>query len=978
MNNKRNMLVTGIRQALLLGLIGGAGLGAGSALAQDDQDAGAKELEAIEVTGSRIRRVDMETASPVQVIDAAAIERSGAVILGDVLQEIPSVAGAATNASVNNGGGDGRATVSLRGLGEERTLLLVNGRRVNYDDLNSIPINLIEQIEVLKDGASAIYGSDAIGGVVNIIMKKDYEGGSVSVNYGVSGEDDGERQGISATFGTGGDRGNFIISASYNDQKEVSAADRDYSALALTLSSGVVTIGGSSRTTTGWYSVPRALAQANGINCGGTNATVNLTRIEGRPGTAITDFKCFEASDLFNYQAVGNVQLTPQERSNVFVSGTYNVTDTITAYADLWATNTSSFGQIAPLPFDGRPVNDNIVLSADSIYNPFGVDIEDSRLRLSKIGNRRYDYDTDAKQLNFGLKGGFGDTSWTWDAYGSYGRYKQDNTTTGYLLTSALADALGPSFIDAGGVARCGTPGAPIANCTPVDFFGAPADPSTAAGQAELAALAAIAPNTRNVTTQSLKTINANFSGDLFELPAGMTSAAFGLEWRDQDYTFEPDFLAQINTQTFTCLISSEACTSPTNGSVETKEIYGEALVPLLADAPFAQRLNLTLGGRWSDYDTFGSTSNYKIGFEWKPIDDVLVRTTYATVFRAPTISDLYAGNFASSDGFNDPCNGYDLDLNNDGINEVAPNPACTNVTPRTADPEDEGFNQTDSQLSAIKGGNPNLEPEEGSVFTWGVVYSPSFLDGFSATLDVWRVDLEKTIGTFGTQNILNACFESTVANPSPFCQLFTRDQNGEMGRLFDINDNVGETKTKGLDLGFKYALETDIGNFRTSLDTTYVDQFDVKVIVDGETVGEQFNAGTFLTVANGGLGNYSRWRGLGTVAWNLGNWEAQWNTRYVHGFAVGSERPAGPCADAAIPPGSVGCKFTRGATTYHNLQFGYNFADWNTRIRLGIDNVGDKQPPILYQNNTLNGNTDERTFDTVGRYYWANVTYTF
>lgn len=941
MKNNRNLLVTGIRQALLVGMIGGAALGAGTAFAQDDQDA--KELEAIEVTGSRIKRTDMETSSPIQVIDSVAIERTGAVILGDVLQEIPSIAGAATNPQVNNGGGDGRSTVSLRGLGEERTLLLIDGHRINYDDLNSIPVSMIERIEVLKDGASAIYGSDAIGGVVNIITKKEAEGGAVTLNYGISGEDDGQREGINASYGVSGERGNFLVSASYNNQEEISAADRDYSAIALTLSSGVVTIGGSSRTTTGWYAVPRALAAANGINCGGSSANVNLTRIEGRAGTSIADFKCFEASDLFNYQAVGNVQLTPQERTGLFVTSNYFVTESTTAYMTAWSQNTSSYGQIAPLPFDGRPANDNVLLSGDSIYNPFGVDIVDSRLRLSRIGNRRYDFDTDAKQLNFGLKGMFGDTSWSWDAFGGYGKYKQEQQSTGYLLSSALVDALGPSFIDAGGVARCGTPGAVIQNCTPVDFFGAPPDPSSAEGQAALAALAAISPIVVDRQSQALKNVAVNFAGDAFELPAGMVQTAIGLEWREETLQFDPDFLSRINTSTFTCLISSEACTSPTSGSVETREIYGEALVPLLADAPGAQRLDMTLGVRWSDYDTFGDTTNYKVGLEWKPFDALLVRGTYATVFRAPRITDLFSGQSASSDGFNDPCNGF-----------TGPaNPACTNV------PTNGEFNQTDSQLSAFRGGNPFLQPEEGEVFTIGAVVDlTDVVEGLSTTVDYFDVDLEKTIGTFGTQNILDACFESTIANPSEFCALFSRDANGEIFRLFDVNQNVGTTETRGIDFGVKYAFETGFGNFRTSFDSTYIDEY-VRNGVE--------RAGTFLSPANGGQGNYSRWRGLGNIAWTMGNWDASWTQRYVGHFTIDD-------ADAVIPDTVL----STGSYTYHNMQAGYNFADWNTRVQLGIDNVFDKQPPLLYQNNTLNGNTDERTFDTVGRYFWMNVTYTF
>ena len=482
-----------------------------------------------------------------------------------------------------------------------------------------------------------------------------------------------------------------------------------------------------------------------------------------------------------------------------------------------------------------------------------------------------------------------------------------------------------------------------IQNCTPVDFFGAPPDPNTPAGQAALAALAAISPVVVDRQSQALKNIAVNFAGDAFELPAGMVQTAIGLEWREESLQFSPDFLSQINTSTFTCLISSEACTSPTSGSVETKELYGEALVPLLADAPGAQRLDMTLGVRWSDYDTFGSTTNYKVGLEWKPIDALLVRGTYATVFRAPRITDLFSGQSASSDGFNDPCNGF-----------TGPaNPACTNV------PTNGEFNQTDSQLSAFRGGNPFLVPEEGEVFTLGAVVDlTDMVEGLTTTVDYFDVDLEKTIGTFGTQNILDACFASTIANPSEFCALFSRDANGEIFRLFDVNQNVGTTETRGVDIGVKYAFETGYGNFRTSLDSTYIDEY-VRNGIE--------RAGTFLSPANGGQGNYSRWRGLGNIAWNLGNWDASWTQRYVGHFTIDD-------ADAVIPD----VVLATGSYTYHNMQAGYNFADWNTRVQMGIDNVFDKQPPLLYQNNTLNGNTDERTFDTVGRYFWMNVTYTF
>ncbi|MEP6632638.1 MAG: TonB-dependent receptor [Luteimonas sp.] len=955
-NLRRSALASAVQATLFLAL-------PAVAAAQDAGAPNTTELDRIEVTGTRIKRTDLETSSPTFQIDREAIDNSGALTIGEFLQDVPSMAGAATNPTVNNGGGSGAATVSLRGLGEVRTLILINGRRVVTNDVNSIPLGMVERVEVLKDGASSTYGSDAIGGVVNFILKKNFSGVQTTLNYGISDHQDGQRQGVSSTLGLTGDRGNIIITANYNKQEEVKSADRDYSKFALTLYAGAVTIGGSSRTTNGRYAVPESLA---GLDCNGDGDLADsaaLTRIEGQPGTAISDFRCFDTrTDLFNYQAVGNLQLTPQERSGLFVSGNYDITENVHGYLDAFVNKTRSRSAIAPLPFDGRPANDNIVLSADSIFNPFGIDIIDSRLRLSRIGNRTTSFTTDVSQFTGGLKGAFGDSSWDWDVNASFGKIKQNFTQTGYLLTSALNNALGPSFIDGGGTPTCGTPTTPIPNCVPVDFFGAPPDPATPQGQAQLSALALIAPTTSNITDQNYRDFQANFDGDLFDVPAGTVQGAFGVEYRRDTLNFAPDFLAVINLANFTCLISSEACTSPTRGSVTTKEVYGELLYPVLKDVPFAKSLDLTLGVRWSDYDTFGSTTNGKLGVEWRINDQLLFRSTYAQVFRAPRIVDLFSGQLASSDTFGDPCNGY----------TGQDTPACTNV------PTDGSFGQTDTQLSAFKGGNPNLKPEQGSVFTWGVVYEPSWLDGFSTTLDVWRVQLDNTIATYGTQTILNNCFRSTTAAPSPFCPLFSRDANGEIIRLFDINANVGETRTNGVDFGIRYRVDTPWGNFRTSIDSTYVAEYDVKLINNGIVVGEQNNAGTFLSVSQGGLGNYSRVRSLGVLNWTLGNWDAQWTSRFISGFKVGSLRLDGVCASLALPQGSPGCQFSRGANTYHNVQLGYSVPAWKTKFRVGVDNLFDKQPPIVYQNNSLNGNTDERTFDTVGRYFWTTATVTF
>lgn len=970
---QRNPLAASVKQALMLGLVGSAAF-TGQAFAQDAAQAEeATTLDTIVVTGSRIRRVDTETATPVFTIDRQAIERTGAATIGDFLQDIPAISGAATNPSVNNGGGTGAATVSLRGLGDERTLTLINGRRMVYSDINSIPVSAIARVEVLKGGASAIYGTDAIGGVVNFILKRDFDGGELSVGYGESSRSDGGRTNGNVTYGWSGERGNVLLNLNYNDQEGVSAADRDYSRNALTLYSGSVTVGGSSRTTTGRYSVPRASIPAGTVNLAGpgcgAGANVNLTRIEGRPGATWTDFRCFNgATDLFNYQAIGNLQLTPQERAGVFFSGRFNVTDSATAYSEIYTQSTRAFGQIAPLPFDARPGQDEVTISPQSVFWPFpglttGLVNNDLRLRLSAIGNRRFSFNTDVTQISTGLEGAFGNTSWSYDIGMTYGKLEQTGLSTGYLFTPALGAALGPSFRDASGVARCGTPSAPIGNCTPVNFFG---DLSSATDRA---ALAQISSPSINKTDTSLKNFYANLTGDLFELPAGTVGGAFGVEHRKEASSFEPSFLAVVDPTNYTCLISSEACTTRAVGDFDVTEVYGEALIPLLADAPFAQNLSGIVGARWSDYSSFGSTTNWKVGLEWRPLDGLMVRGTLDKVFRAPTIGDLFQGESASSDSFSDPCNRWR------GAAVGSPQRlACQNVATNGS------FVQSDTQLSAIKGGNAGLQPEEGKVFTYGVIYDPSWLEGSSFSLDLWRVYLNETIGTVGTQTILNNCF-----NNGQFCNLYSRNAQGEILRLFDRNANVGRTDTKGFDVGMKYRLDdTDFGSFRVSLDTTYTAQFDVKTIVLGQVVAQQFLAGTFLSSANGGLGNYSRIRSLGTLGWSMGEWEAQLTSRFVSGFSVGTVFPntrTNTCADlglAVAPGGTPGCKFDRGGQTYHNLQVGYKVDAWNAKFQLGVDNAFDKQPPIIYQNNSLNGNTDERTFDTVGRYYWANATVTF
>lgn len=957
MRQNRNELLRAVRYALYVGTAAAVGLTAAPAFAQEEGGDKGETLETIVVTGSRIRRVDLETSSPVFVIDKSAIEKTGKLTIGDLLQEAPSIAGAATNPSVNNGGGSGAATVSLRGLGSARTLLLVNGQRVFYNDVNSIPINMVERIEILKDGASAVYGSDAIGGVVNFITRRDFQGMEASFDYGVSDRDDGERKGGSLTIGHSSDRGSLVVGVTYNRQDAVGAGDREFSNPARYNNAGDIYALGSGTIPNGRFVVSRAALTAAGLNCGGTAATGQITRIAGRPGTSMSDFRCYvgqgPGNDTYDYSPF-NLELTPSERAGLFASGNYRISDNVEAYFEAFTNKTRSNYQLAPLPLILGAAQSGVVIDANSVYNPFDVTINSGGIRMSVAGNRIGNFSTQADQLNTGLRGTFGDT-WNWDAGISWARTNQNSSLTGYYRKRDVADASGPSFIDANGVARCGTQGAIIANCTPINFLGL--DNSTPEGRANLAALQALAVTPSNQDYSNEKIARFNLTGEIVELPAGALSIAFGGEYR-KDYQFsQPDVSSLITDELGNCLTARDACAAASKGELSVREFYAEFFVPVLKDVFLAKSLNFTLGSRYSDYSAFGDTTNSKIGVEWRPIDDVLLRGTVAEVFRSPTISDLYSGVAPNAATYTDPCRG--LVANDPRLS----NPACAGLSP--------GFNQTTPQTSALSGSNDQLKPEEGKSFTWGVVYDPSWLEGFSTSVDVWRIYLTSTIGALGTQTILNQCF-----NNGRFCNLFTRDTlTGGAGDVEFVNDrlvNIGRIDTAGVDMSFKYRLpETSWGNFRAALDLTYLQKYNVQTL-EGE-ISSQFNAaGSFFGSAFGGDGNYARWRGIGTVAWNMGNFDASWRMRYIGPTRFGGQSQAGDGYGVITPAGGPQ-SFRTGAYTYHNVQFGYNIEPIHTTVEVGIDNLFDKQAPQLWQYG-FNGNTDERTYDTVGRYYWMRA----
>ncbi|MHB8680307.1 MAG: TonB-dependent receptor plug domain-containing protein [Rudaea sp.] len=958
-----NKLSSAVRLALSLGVVATAGTVTANA-----QNAGntantnqkSQALETIVVTGSNIRRVDIETANPVITIDHAAIEKSGKVTLGDLVQALPAMAGAATNPQVNNGGGGGASGISLRGLGSSRSLLLLNGHRIpsQLQDLNMIPASAVERIEVLADGASSVYGSDAVAGVVNVITRTTYQGAEVGADYGISDRDDGQRKAGHFMFGQTSDKGSILFGIQYNKQDAVSAANRKFSHDALyKYNTGYVLHGGSSRTPNGSISLGSAAAGLGFHGCSGNR----VTRLPGTSGTSLADYRCYNpATDAFNYQAVGNYDLTPSERTGAFVLGDYKVTDNIDAYAQIFHNKTVSMLQIAPVPPDA--LNDGWYIPANQYYNPFGIAFgidpngqatNQFRTRLVSLGNRGQSFSSTHDLDTLGLKGNIGDTSWSWNVDYSYGHLSQLTRQLNYINYTQLASNFG-----------CTTaPGA--GSCTPINFFNI-FDPTTIA----LLNSAKIDPFT-NFVYQN-RTWEGSVNGSLFDLPAGSVQLAAGGDYRKENSNFTVDPLITTHVDSnlnFTCNGPGSICTSPQAGGFNVKEAYAELLVPLLKDMPWVNSLNLDIGDRYSKYSLFGSTNNWKVAVEYKPIEDLLLRGTVSKVFRAPSITDIYRGPAGDSPTATDPC----------GSAAVASNPACQGYTfVNTGTSQVNGIVSGQNFASQNLGTKINVQPENGKSFDYGFVYSPHWVDGLTVNADYYRIVLNNLIisGAGTAQTILTQCFNSPAGNPSPVCSAILRyPTGGNIGQLkyvFEVPFNSGQLTTSGIDLGATYRLPTTpFGNFNFAGKATYIGEYNVAL--PGFT---QHVAGHFDKT----YGNFARWRGLFNVDWNMGPWSASYQARYIGHITIGyANSTLGPSAsaDGLYTPAGASI-YHYGAQVYHNVSAGYNIEPLNTQLEIGVDNLSDKQPPIFFQQNVINANTDVNTYDTMGRYYWAKVTVKF
>ncbi len=972
-------LSSSVRLALSLGAVIAVGT-SGTVFAQDtgSQDTSkpsqekAQTLQTVVVTGSHIRRVDLETSNPVVTIDAAQIKATGKLTLGDIVQQLPAVTGGNINPQVNNSGGTGGSSIGLRGLGAQRTLILIDGKRIINSDPNSIPADMIERIEVLTDGASSVYGSDAIGGVVNFILKKDYQGAQFSATYGESDHNDGATTGYRFTFGQTSDKGSIMGGVDYNKTEAVLAKNRDFSKNAVSIYGSSQTpiysyVGGSSFPAYGRVQLP---TQYRGTGPGQYNCK-NVALNPGASGQNIaTDYHCFTNADKYNYAAVNLIQ-TPQERTSLWLKGTYNLGDHVQAYMDAYHNKTSSGFQLAPALLGSLY---GAVISKDAYYNPFGREYSsaglDYRARLVSAGSRAANYGTTTDQIHTGFKGDFNllNHDWNWDVGMSYGHFSQQTITRGLPNQDKINKDLGPSHLDAAsGKVVCNSGAAGCMPFNPFNLF----DPNSVAAL-QAAAVPAIS-NQFNIE----RVYSADVNGGVFDLPAGTVQLAAGASYRKEYTRAEIDPLLLIDPSTGNCTLGSQ-CSSPLRGGYNVKEAYAEVFVPILTDMPFAQSLNVTIGDRYSKYSTFGSTNNKKFAVEYRPITDLLLRGTVSEVFRAPTIGNVFGAPISDAPKLSsDPC---------DHITTA--NPACVGV------PTDGSFVNQDAalgqQIKGISSGSKYagfpLGPEKGKSFDLGLVYSPSYVPGLSLSVDAWHLYLKDTISSIGAQTVLDLCY----AGLNQYCPLVSRFPTGsanpgQIAQIIEPTGNLGRTDVAGVDFSARYKLpEFSFGKFVVGLDGTYMSRYDQQT-APGTSANTVFHdAGHFMPFGSsqastcpsgGGVCLFPRWRGNGFVNWDLGDWSASWRMRYIGAFRNGSKSPSQDTNPVQNLPGVV---FKYGATIYNDVSIGYNIEQFNTRLDFGVNNLFDKQPPFLYANNTLNANTDPSDFDLQGRYFWGRVTVSF
>lgn len=975
---------TSIGLAVVAGAFGAASLAGSTAAYAEEQEAGV--IEEVIVTGSRIQRANITASSPVTQLDSEELEFTGITRVEDVLRYLPQVY--AEQSTGQSNGGTGTATVALRDLGPERTLVLVNGRRLppgsplqggETSDINQIPGALIERVEVLTGGASSVYGSDAVAGVANFILRDDFEG--VQFDYQFSqyqhDNDDGSIQDLIAEAGypvpddtewdgdinnfsliiggnLEGGRGNVTGYFTYRDVEALTQAARDYSGCAL--DTNAAACAGSATSPSGTFSDFGALPASDA-------GPSYEFRVEGN--------QFVEGAELFNFGPL-NYWQRPDERYTAGAFARYDLTDTTSVFTEFMFMDDRTVTQIAPSGnfFQTSTINcDNPLLSAQqqqSVCGDYGLGPDDDQVMF--IGRRNVEggpRQQDLRHTTFrgvlGVEGEIDDV-WRFEVTGQYAEVSMENTYLNDLSNTRLARALNvvtdERVDDDGDPVNPETFGQPVCqsvvdgsdpDCVPWNIFQEGGVTQEAVDYMVLPLFA------RGTTDQTvfIGYVEGNLGEYGWKLPSADSgvSVILGAEYRDVNLDFNPD----RGFQTGEGAGQGGATLPVEDAGYDVTEGFAEVSLPVVEGAPFVDALVFDLGYRYSDYSTGVDADTYKVAASWDIDPQVRIRASYNRAIRAAQLRELFL-----PQGFNlfdmdvDPCGGANPERT---LEECA----RTGVTPGQYG---NIANSPANQYNFLQGGNPDLDPEESDTYSVGVVLAPNAIEGLTVSLDYYEIEVEDAISNLNPEFILDQCLDT---GESQFCGAIRRGAGGDLwigsdvdtsGRVAALNENLALFEVKGIDLVVDYMLELgDMGSlgFRNVLG--YIDTWDQQEVEGAPTVScEGVWGGVCLAPT---LEYKNNFRTTWSTPWNA---MISLNWRYLSSVDDINEQ------------------VDLGERNYFDLSGIWEVADFAT-VRAGINNLLDRDPPIAGGNagpsNFGNGNTFPSTYDVLGRYYFLGATFT-
>jgi outer membrane receptor protein involved in Fe transport len=888
------------------------------------QAAPATPLAEVVVTGSAIHTRDAGLERPVSVLTADAIQTQSALTLETLLRKIPAVGlqGLTDNQnSVGTGPGTGNENIDLRNLGAARTLVLVDGVRfpptsnvtAEAVDIGAIPLPLIDRVEVLRDGASPIYGSDAIGGVVNVILKHDYDGAEAGGRAGVSTYGDGGEWQVWGTVGHNFSWGNLTLDVETQETDPILQKNRPWA------QNEVLAIEPNGTLTT--------TRNPGGIAIFATPFTDPATGVSATRWVADGDggYHKYTVADRYDLATTNGLTIG-QTRTRFNLMADAHPSDAVTVYVQALYTDRISHALKDPAVLGLTPVTEKypegFIVPADALGNPFGESLTLSKV-FTQVGDQSGETDAKTDRLLVGVKGRIGRFDWN-VSYANGASYEAFTLTNAINFTHAEQEV---------GYVPCSAADI-AAGCVLGDMFG-----PNALSQAAIDYLRYTAHSTAE---DRLQTIDAVISGEAMRLPAGPLRVAAGATWRRLSGAFMPDVVTLAGDQ-------QGADAQPTAGAYDVGAIFAEAKVPVLRRLPLIDELEFDLAARGSDYSDFGAKATYKASIDWKVSPDLRLRGAISTGFRAPSISELYLGKTGVGNAFNDPC---DSAVGLTHLAVVAANCAAQGV-PAT-------YLQPTNNYDTLLGGNPKLNPETSRNLSAGFVLTPQVAPGLVFTADYWNIHIADAIGALNVTTILQTCYESPGLS-SPLCALIgPRGALHNLTTVVDLETNNGQVRTDGVDLDLAYGFPLRRlasvlpGRLDLQADGTFTFSDLVQAGAGGPFVQLAGTVDQPTSATN--PGSIPHFRGAGTATWSSGPVSLAWTVRYLGDvWALGADRSQPENHTPQVFYHDVEATLTRG----------------KIMLSLGIDNIFNHAPPF-YDDGTVN--TSEYAYDVVGRYFYMSV----